>query len=336
MRRIVVTGAAGFAGGQILEAFLKRPNPEYTVTAACRNKRKLPEPFKEGAEIGDLTDGEYVDRLTSRADIICHSAAWAEMNGNDKNSKRLFYSPTIELIKSAAKNGVSRFVFLSSITSNPIEQNRIHSKRPLDKIWPHYDSVLKIENYLKNIPGEEMEVIILRVGFFAGKNCSLSILPILLPRLKTHLVPWIDHGKTSLPLVDGRDIGLAFQLSATVPLKDKFNTIDIVGRAIPRVKEVFRYLHEKYNYPLPHFSVTFKFAYFFALLMQLIHKVIPGDPLIVPAIVLLLEETKASNDKARKILGFNPKVHWKESVDLQIEEMRKVQKGNMKMNKIQK
>lgn len=333
MQQIVITGATGFTGSHVLEAFQNNPNPEYAVVAACRNKSKLPGSFSGDTLIGDLTDREYINRLTSRADIICHTAAWAEMNGNDENSKKYFYYPTIDLIDSAIKNGVKRFIFLSSITSNPVEQNSIHSKRPLDKIWPHYDTIIKIENHLKNICNTEMEIIILRVGFFVGRNYSLGILPILLPRLKTHLVPWIDHGKTSLPLVDGRDIGLAFQLSATVSLKNKFNTIDIVGREIPSVKDIFNYLYNKYEYPLPHFSVTFKFAYFFARLMQLIHSVIPGDPLIVPAIVLLLEETGATNEKAEEILGFNPKFHWKESVDLQIEEMSKKQKGKMKMNK---
>jgi nucleoside-diphosphate-sugar epimerase len=333
MKQIVITGANGFTGSHVLEAFQRNTTPEYAIVAACRDDSKLLKSFLGDTLVGDLTDKEYINRLTSMADIICHTAAWAEMNGNDENSKKYFYYPTIDLIDSAIKNGVKRFIFLSSITSNPVEQNRIHSKRPLDKIWPHYDSIIRIEDHLKNIGNREMEQIILRVGFFVGSNYSLGILPILLPRLKTHLVPWINHGKTSLPLVDGRDIGLAFQLSATVSLKNKFNIIDIVGREIPGVKQVFNYLHDKYKYPLPHFSVTFKFAYFFSRIMQLIHKVIPGDPLIVPAIVLLLEETKATNEKAEKILGFNPKIHWKESVDLQLEEMDKKQKGKMKMNK---
>lgn len=335
MQQIVITGATGFTGSNVLEAFQRNLTHEYAIVAACRNDSKLPKSFFGDSLVGDLTDKEYINRVTSTGDIICHTAAWAEMNGNDENSKKYFYYPTIDLIDSAIKNGVKRFIFLSSITSNPIEQNRIHSKRPLDKIWPHYDSIIKIENHLKNICNTEMEVIILRVGFFVGRNYSLGILPILLPRLKTHLVPWIDHGKTSLPLVDGRDIGLAFQLSATASLKNKFNTIDIVGREIPSVKDVFNYLHDTYKYPLPHLSVNFKFAYFFARIMQLIHRVIPGDPLIVPAIVLLLEETKATNEKAEKIVGFNPKIHWKESIDLQLEEMINNQKGKMKMNKIQ-
>lgn len=334
MKKIVITGATGFAGSHILEKFKENSNPELKIVAACRTKPKLPHWYTGETLVGDLTDKEYIQRLTSKADIICHAAAWAEMNGSDENSKKYFFNPTIDLINSALKNGVKRFIFLSSITSNPVEQNRIHSQRTLVKIWPHYNTIIKVENYLKSISNQGIEVIILRVGFFVGKNYSLGILPILLPRLKTHLVPWIKYGKTTLPLVDGQDIGIAFQLSATAVLKDKFNVIDIVGKEVPTVSEVFNYLHNKYDYPLPHFSVSFKFAYFFARLMQLIHKVIPGDPLIVPAVVLLLEETNAKNEKGKNILRYNPQIHWKESIDIQIEEMERNQKGKMKMNKV--
>lgn len=255
------------------------------------------------------------------------------MNGNNEDSKKYFYTPTINLINTALKNGVKRFVFLSAITSNPIEQNRIHSKRELVKIWAHYDSIIRIENHLEKISQQGMEIIILRVGYFTGKNYALGLLPILLPRLKTHLVPWIENGKTTLPLVDGRDIALAFKQSAITQLKKSYNTIDIVGKEIPTVKEVFSYLHDKYNYPLPKFSVSFKFAYGFARFMQLIHKIIPGDPLIVPAIVLLLEETNATNREAEEVLNYRPKIHWKESIDIQISEMNIKQTSKMKMNK---
>lgn len=94
------------------------------------------------------------------------------------------------------------------------------------------------------------------------------------------------------------------------------------------------YLYDKYKYPLPHFNVTFQFAYSFARLMQLIHKFIPSDPLIVPPIVLLLEESSANNEKAEKILGYHSKIYWKKSIDIQLEEMNNRHTGKMKMNKV--
>ncbi|WP_147296613.1 NAD-dependent epimerase/dehydratase family protein [Flagellimonas nanhaiensis] len=334
MNRIVVTGANGFAGSHVLESFVENPLEDCEVVAACRNENKLPQWFEGKKNIGDLLDSAYLEKLTNEADVICHTAAFAEMNGTVSNSNKYFFEPTKELIEASVRNGVKRFVFLSSTTSNPIANRRLHSKRALKKIWPHYYNVIRIENLLNNLKAKGMEVVILRVGFFTGKNYSLGILPILLPRLKTHLAPWVNHGNTSLPLTNGKDIGEAFRLSSLVELKEPLNIFDVVGKEVPTVKEVFGYLNEIYGYPLPHFNVSFKFAYTFARFMQILHKLIPGDPLIVPAIVLLLEETSASNKRAKEILGYEPMVHWKESIDIQIKEMQVRQKSNMKMNTI--
>ncbi len=333
MKNIVITGATGFSGSHVLNSLQGLPADEYNVIASCRTKSKLPKFYKGQTLVGDLMNDEYIEMITKKADVLCHTASWAEMNGSVDKSIKYFYSPTINLIDAALENGVKRFIFLSAITSNPIEQGKIHTNRKIEDIWAHYSSILKIEKYLENKKSIGMEIIILRVGFFVGRNYSLGLLPILLPRLKTHLVPWIEKGNTTLPLIDGRDIGLAFKQSVLAKLAKPFNVIDIVGKEVPTVKEVFNYLHTKYKFPLPHFSVSYRFAYAFAGFMRFIHKIIPGDPLIVPSIVLLLEETGSNNDQAKEVLNFSPEIHWKESIDIQIAEMREKSTGNMKMNK---
>ncbi len=327
--QIVITGVTGFAGSHILESFGENSN----VIASCRDKTKLPLFHQNKAMIGDLKDGEYVEELTKKADIICHTASWAELNGGLEDSKREFLEPTLQLIDKALANGVKRFIFLSSTTSKPIEEKRLHTSLSLEKIWAHYASIVAIEKHLKEVSQQGMEVIVLRVGLFTGKNYSLGLLPILLPRLKTHLVPYVEKGTTSLPLIDGEDIAQAFKLASEVTLDKPYEVIDIVGKEIPTVKEVLNYLHTKHNYPLPHFSVPFGFAYLFARFMRWTDRFLPFDPLIVPSIVLLLEETNANNDKAEKLLGYRPRVDWRESIEIQIAQMKSEQKTNMRMNK---
>lgn len=342
-KNIVLTGATGFVGSHIVEYFIENKVVEHfmqkdtqedniTLIPSCRDKKKLPKLYQENCIEGDMKDEKTRENITKNADVICHTASWAEMNGTLKASQENYLNPTIDLIDSAVKNGVKRFVFLSAINSNPIEQNKLHTSLPLEKIWPHYDTIMKIENYLKNM-SNRMQVIILRVGFFTGKNYALGLLPILLPRLKSYLVPWLENGTTSVPLINGKDIAQAFYLSAIRPLKENFYTIDIVGNKIPKAKEVFQYLHIKYGYPLPLYSVSFGMAYFVARFMRCIYKLTPYDPLLVPAIVLLLEETNSNNDKAKEILGYEPVVDWKKSIDIQIAEMKVKQTTNMRMNK---
>jgi nucleoside-diphosphate-sugar epimerase len=332
-KKIVVTGATGFVGSHIVEYFIHNQSENFEFIPSCRDKAKLPSAYQNIAIQGDMKDQDTVTQITTNADVICHVASWAEMNGTLEASQYNYLKPTIALIDSALKNGVERFIFLSAINSNPIEQNKLHTKLPLSEVWPHYDTIMQIEKYLKDVASKRMEVVILRVGFFTGKNYSLGVLPILLPRLKTHLVPWINHGSTSLPLINGVDIAQAFYLAATKSLNEKFYTIDIVGKEIPTVEEVLNYLYVKHDYPLPWYSVSFGFAYLVARFMRAFYKCTPFDPLLVPAIVLLLEETDANNDHAKEILGYRPVVDWRDSIDMQIEEMEVKQTTNMRMNK---
>ena len=231
---------------------------------------------------------------------------------------------------------MKKYINLSSTsTADAKEAVDSNSKGKFRSLWPHLNNVVKIENYLRANTDEDFNVINLRCGLFTGKHYALGLLPILLPRLKTHLVPLVQGGNTQMPLTDGSDIAQAF-VKATLSAK-KFNSYEafnILGKEVPKVKEVLSYLHEKHGYPYPHFSVPFFIAYPFAHLMEILDSVMPFEPLIVRSIVHLLEDTNTNNKKAKLLLGYEPKKEWRASVDEQIKEINEKQKSIMRMNKI--
>jgi nucleoside-diphosphate-sugar epimerase len=96
---------------------------------------------------------------------------------------------------------------------------------------------------------------------------------------------------------------------------------------------VLNYISEHFGYPKPLFSVPFPAAYSFAWLMEKLDKVLPWEPLVTRSIVHLLEETHATNDKARERLGYVPEIHWKEAVHSQIEAMRRNEFKGMKLHR---
>ena len=172
----------------------------------------------------------------------------------------------------------------------------------------------------------------MRLGLFAGRRYSLGILPLLLPRLKTHLVPWVAGGTTGLPITDGRDIGQAIVRAALIPTLPNYASFNIVGPEIPQAREVINYIADNFNYPKPHYSVPFIAAYGFGWLMERLDPVVPWEPLITRSIIHLLENTGADNQHAREVLGYSPEIHWKESIHSQIEEMHRHQFKHMKMH----
>ena len=55
--------------------------------------------------------------------------------------------------------------------------------------------------------------------------------------------------------------------------------------------------------------------------MEKLDPIVPWDPLIVRSIVFLLEETNADNERARRMLGYEPRHDWREAIRLQFREM---------------
>ncbi len=330
MNTILVTGASGFAGSHIVLALQET---DKQIIAACRDRSRLPSGFKGEVRAGDLRDESYRRQLLENVDVVCHAAAWSSLWGHAGESRRLFLEPTLALLDQCKESGVKRFVFLSTTSAAAPDQSGDPQSRGIKrKLWPHLCSIVEIEDRMQELARQYgMEMVNLRCGLFVGERYGLGILPILLPRLKTHLVPWIRGGRTGMPLIDGVDIGQAFRLAAVHPELEGFQGFNIVGPKIPTAREVIAYLHREFGYPQPHFSVPFPIGYVFARLMELLDPLVPWEPLVVRSIVHLLEETGADNRRAAEILGYHPEVHWQQAIKKQVLEMQQRQKEPMAM-----
>lgn len=320
MTTILVTGATGFVGSHALEALARRP--DLTVVAACRDPGALPIGFEGETRIGDLRDADYRQRLLEGVDVVCHCMSWTSLFGHGDRSRDLYLEPTLALLDTALAAGVGRFVNLSTTSAAAPERSADPMSRGIARhFWPHLCSVIAIEDAMRERANGRTCMVNLRFGIFVGRRYALGILPILVPRLKTHLVPWVAGGRTSLPMVAGDDIGEAMALAATAPDLDGYEGFNIVGPEVPTTRQVVAFLHDEYALPLPHFSVPFAVAYPFAWLMERIAPLVPGDPLVTRSVIHLLEETNADNARAAEKLGYRPTVNWREAVRTQMEEM---------------
>ncbi len=182
--------------------------------------------------------------------------------------------------------------------------------------------VIEIEDYMRTKASEQ-----LHHGNDAARPVCRQTLqprtyyPFYCRGLRTHLVPWVKSGKTSMPLIAGQDVGLACSLAATAENLSGYEAFNFVGPEMPTVRQVITFIHEEYGYPKPHFSVPFFMAYPFAWLMEKIDPIVPWQPLVTRSIIHLLEEVNVNNDKARERLGYVPTINWQQAIREQVNEM---------------
>jgi UDP-N-acetyl-alpha-D-quinovosamine dehydrogenase len=124
-KRVLVTGATGFVGtalcGQLQAA-------GFTVRAALRTDRALPDSIAERCVIGDLASPGPLEAALDGVDAVVHAAARAHVL-NDSPANAALYEGvnahgTRVLAEAAARAGVGRFVYLSSIKVNGEESHR--------------------------------------------------------------------------------------------------------------------------------------------------------------------------------------------------------------------
>ena len=330
MKTILVTGANGFVGTHTLKNLMKLNGINLIV--ACRDKSKLIPEFRGEVREGDFRDEDYLDKMLEGVDIVCNAMAWTSLWGHKKQSQELHYEPAIKLIDKVIEKDISRFINVSTTAAaSPEKSSDAMSVGIPRTFWPHLCNVINIENYMRLKANSNTAMVNMRLGIFAGEHYGLGILPILLPRLKTHLVPWVAGGKTSLPVIDGRDIGEAMKCAAIAEELTGYESFNIVGKEVPTVKEVIEFIHNQFAYPKPHFSVPFFIAYRFAWLMEMLDPIVPWEPLVNRSIIHLLEDVSANNNRATKILNYQPRQNWQDAVSKQIQEMSKFQKKPMKM-----
>lgn len=317
---VLVTGATGFVGSHTLEALAARP--DVRLVAACRNPARLPPVAEVEVRIGDLRDPGYRAELVRGVDVLCHAAAWTSLWDHAEASRRLYLEPTLALIEAARSAGVRRLVNTSTTSAAAPDASADPLSRGMPRpFWPHLCNVIAVEDRLRDLAAPGFQVVNLRLGIFAGRRYGLGLLPILVPRLKTHLVPWVASGWTSLPIVDGRDIGQAFALAATAEGLADYEAFNIVGPEVPRVRQVLDLLRAEYGLPRPHFSVPFHLAYAFAWLMERLDPLVPWEPLVTRSIVHLMEEVASDNARAVRLLGYRPVHPWQGAVRDQMAEM---------------
>jgi len=323
-KRILVTGATGFLGRNILSALRDREGVE--VIAACRNPGKLPAGFSGPQRVGDLLDERYRAEVVCDVDVVCHAGTWGSLWGHAHVERSKFLEPTIDLIEQSIRQGVRRFLMTSTMVVAPPPTRGLLDDRAPTKytgFWPHLDRLIDVESFMRTNADRGTTMVVMRLGHFVGVGNSLGLVPALAPRLRTRLVPFIDGGRHRLALVSDEDLGAAYRCACVAEDLDNFESFNICGAEFPSTREVFELVAAEGNLPRPWFSVPRWAAYALGWLMEFLHPLIPGKaPFLTRSIVYLAEDWPCAVEHAARKLGYVPRKDWRTAMRQAIAELR--------------
>ncbi|NQD90613.1 SDR family oxidoreductase, partial [Paenarthrobacter sp. CM16] len=118
-RPVLVVGATGFLGGQVVDELLKRGKKVRALVRPASNASKLE---AKGVEIarGDMLDAaSLIAAMTGVSAAISTAAGYTR---NDKNAKAIDTFGNSNLAVAAKHTGVPRFVLISIVTSDQTPQ----------------------------------------------------------------------------------------------------------------------------------------------------------------------------------------------------------------------
>lgn len=126
-KSILITGAAGFIGSNLLEYLFKRyPTYQFTVLDALTyagNLKNFPPEIKDSPRFrfvyDDITNASIVDKLVSESDIVIHCAAETHVTRSIYDNVKFFETDVLgtQAVANAVyhhKNKVERFIHIST------------------------------------------------------------------------------------------------------------------------------------------------------------------------------------------------------------------------------
>jgi UDP-4-keto-D-QuiNAc 4-reductase len=192
--RVLVTGATGFVGKTLCERLAQSG---HIIRAAVRSRKGILATVAEVVEVGEIGGTTDWNEALERVDYVVHLAARVHMmNDSAVNSDAYMETNangTRTLARAAARAGVRRFVFLSSIKVNGEETTghafSAHDEpRPRD---PYGLSKWRAEQELLAVARETpMTAAIVRPPLVYGPGVRANFL---------RLLQWVDKGRP-LPL----------------------------------------------------------------------------------------------------------------------------------------
>jgi nucleoside-diphosphate-sugar epimerase len=211
--KVLVTGASGFLGSHIGEAFADAGHQVRTLLRKTSSRSFLQFPHKEA--IGDVTDAASLPAAVADVDAVVHAAGLIKARNEAEFASVNEHGTTNLLRAIAAHNpGLRRFIHISSIAAHgPSPDGRPRpAGAPANPLTAYGRSKLAGEIAVQKSPLAGRSVIFRPPAIYGPRDQAL--LPFF-QLAKWHFAPLLEGGHNRTSMIYGPDCAQAALLAAT-------------------------------------------------------------------------------------------------------------------------
>jgi 2-alkyl-3-oxoalkanoate reductase len=198
--RYLITGATGFVGGHLAEAFVKRGWPVSAIVRATSDTKFL-ENLNVKLHRGELGDPRLVSEALADVGVVVHAAAKVGDWGPVGDYRTANVEQFRVLLDAAKGRALSRFIHVSSLG---VYEGRHHygTDESVPPPRQHADGYTqtKVESEqlaLKYHRDFAVPVVVLRPGFVYGPR-DRTVLPRIIENLRNHQVRYPGGGQAAM------------------------------------------------------------------------------------------------------------------------------------------
>lgn len=243
MKRVLLTGASGFVGAQLLTQLLER---DLQVTAIVRNKNIKPTEQLTLIETSDLFSESFdwwKEKLQG-IDLIIHAAWYAEPGKYLTSALNLdCLQGTLTMCKASNAVGVARFVGIGTCFEYDLEGGILSVETPLKPITPYASAKAAAFMSLTNLFDGEFLWCRLFYLYGEGEN-EKRLVPYLHKQLRAGAVVELTSGKQ---IRDFLDVKVAAQMICQSALSGQVGPVNICSGQPITVRALAESIADQYG-----------------------------------------------------------------------------------------
>ena len=331
--QILVTGANGFVGATLCRKLVERGD---SVRGLVRKTSDLSllEGIRIQRMVGSLDDRESLNRAVKGVELVYHVASAVSDWGTWDMFRRANVEGTRRVLEASSGAGVKRFVYVSSVAVHSfIGAQEMNENSPqLPTPFPYCQTKREAEVVVLKAHQEgRIGVTVVRPGDVFGPGDRVSLLK-MAGLLEAGRMAYINGGKTlgAFTYVENLADGL---ILAGIQKRALGETYVITDGTKVSWREYFERLTSALELPRPRLSVNATVAYGAASVLEFFYRLFrigSRPPITRYLIAHLRRDFHFSIEKARRELGFQPKVDFDEAIQRTAEWYKDVVRGERK------